>query len=305
MTKPSDGTPTRVLAADDSPLMRKLLDHALRKLGYEPVIVSDGDEALGALSREDGPRIALLDWEMPRMSGPEVCRLLRDRGRDDYVYAILLTANEHVGAAADGLAAGADDYLAKPFSTHELEARLRSGQRIVDAWHAMRVHGSRDPVTSLWDAPAMTSALERECARARREGSDLTSILVQLDAPAETGPHDERADDPRLLAEAASRLTSGVRAYDIVGRLEDGVFLVLILGCPPDAAAERARQLGEAVGGRDFAIGGSARRRTASVGWITASPGHPRSAEEQLSATRAALARAKAEGGNRASSGVA
>jgi DNA-binding response OmpR family regulator len=121
----------RVLIAEDDLLPRRMLRGALAGWGYEVVEATDGTQAWQVLQGPDAPRLAVLDWMMPGLDGPEVCRRLRERPTAEPTYVLLLTAR---GAKADvvaGLRAGANDYLTKPFDREELEARLRVGQTVV------------------------------------------------------------------------------------------------------------------------------------------------------------------------------
>jgi len=124
----------RVLIAEDDALSRRLLQSNLDHAGHEVLTTCDGAEAWEALRTEDGPRLAVLDWMMPRMDGVEVCRRVRGAGRNDYVYLILLTARSQPEDRVEGFEAGADDYLTKPFDSAELRSRVAVGARIL-TWH--------------------------------------------------------------------------------------------------------------------------------------------------------------------------
>jgi DNA-binding response OmpR family regulator len=122
---------TRILIADDDLITRRLLQKTLERAGYEVEAVENGHMALEALSSEIGPRLALLDWLMPGLNGPEVCREIRRHSEYPYIYIILLTAKAAKVDVVKGLEAGADDYITKPCDAEELKARLRSGERIL------------------------------------------------------------------------------------------------------------------------------------------------------------------------------
>jgi DNA-binding response OmpR family regulator len=122
----------RVLLAEDSAVVRVLLKQVLTKWGYEVVFAEDGEAAWAVLERADSPRIALLDWMMPGPAGLEVCQRVRKAAREPRVYIILLTGKDEQEDVVRGLTAGADDYLRKPFDNVELEARMRTGRRIVE-----------------------------------------------------------------------------------------------------------------------------------------------------------------------------
>jgi DNA-binding response OmpR family regulator len=121
----------RILVAEDNGVSRYLLETHLKKWGHEPVPAVDGTAAWEMMQREDAPALAILDWMMPGLDGVEVCR--RARGRTDArpLYIILLTARADRQDTIDGLGAGADDYVTKPFDAAELRARVSVGVRVV------------------------------------------------------------------------------------------------------------------------------------------------------------------------------
>jgi putative two-component system response regulator len=120
----------KILIADDDPVSRALLEHTLVESGYEVRTAADGLEAFEQL-RTGNFRIVISDWEMPGLSGLELCRRVRGRGIGGYVYVILLTSRNRTEDIVAGLAAGADDFVTKPFEPAELCMRLRVGQRLI------------------------------------------------------------------------------------------------------------------------------------------------------------------------------
>jgi DNA-binding response OmpR family regulator len=121
----------RVLVADDDLVTRRLLESTLQSCGYEVVTAIDGDEALRILLADPHPDLALLDWQMPVMDGPEVCRSVRATLENVPLHLVLLTSVVGSGNVIQGLRSGADDYITKPFNRDELRARLDVGRRIV------------------------------------------------------------------------------------------------------------------------------------------------------------------------------
>ncbi len=131
----------KVLIADDNTISCRALANNIDKWGYEVVTARNGQEAWEAVNEKHGThkngsiRIALLDWEMPKINGIELCQRIRGRRRvhsRDYVYIILMTGRDHQEDILQGLAAGADDYMTKPFDYVELKIRLQNGERIHD-----------------------------------------------------------------------------------------------------------------------------------------------------------------------------
>jgi phosphoserine phosphatase RsbU/P len=122
----------RVLVAEDDPVSARGLHGLMRSWGYDVVPAADGQAALAVLAAIDAPKLALLDWMMPGLAGPEICRAVRGWHGGDAAYLILLTSrNSRIDIIA-GLDAGANDYLVKPFDPGELRARLHAGKRIIE-----------------------------------------------------------------------------------------------------------------------------------------------------------------------------
>lgn len=121
----------RVLIAEDDPDTRPLLQALLTKWGYEVVATADGTAALAELEGDDAPQLAILDVMMPGLDGIEVCRRVRQRPNPVPTYVMLLTAKTGKDTVVEGLQAGADDYITKPFDTNELRARVQVGTRIL------------------------------------------------------------------------------------------------------------------------------------------------------------------------------
>jgi DNA-binding response OmpR family regulator len=129
----------RILIAEDDPVSQQLLAAFLRKWEHEPVPCSTGPEAWEALRRPDAPRMAILDWMMPDLEGPQIVRLLREReaATREPTYVILLTALDGPSDIVEGFDAGADDYVTKPFHKDELRARVRVGARMLELRHRL------------------------------------------------------------------------------------------------------------------------------------------------------------------------
>lgn len=225
----------RILVAEDDPVSRRVLEVFLMKQGFEVVIASNGTDALEILEKEDAPRLALLDWMMPGMEGIQVCQRVRERNAQAYIYIILLTARSQKEDLLRGLDSGADDYLTKPFDPQELHARLRVGMRILDlqdsliaAREELRFRASHDALTGVANRATILEALRREHSRQMRTGGSFGIIMVDLD-------HFKKVNDTyghpcgdTVLQEAARRMTSSVRGYDVLGRYGGEEFLIVV-----------------------------------------------------------------------------
>lgn len=121
-----------ILIAEDDPTSRTLLKAVLQKGGHEVVAASDGAEAWRILQQPDAPRLALLDWMMPGLDGVTVVRKVRAVPTDRPPYLIMLTTRSERSDIIEGLDAGADDYLVKPWDPGELRARIGVGCRLLN-----------------------------------------------------------------------------------------------------------------------------------------------------------------------------
>ncbi len=123
-------TTAQVLLAEDDPLMQQLMTTVLEKLGYSVIAANDGQEAMQILESST-TNLVVSDWMMPNMDGIELCRRIRARPSEKYVYIILLTGRHDSSALVDGMEAGADDFLTKPPDLAELRVRLKAGERVL------------------------------------------------------------------------------------------------------------------------------------------------------------------------------
>jgi two-component system, cell cycle response regulator len=296
----------RILIADDDPVSCRLLDRLLNKWGYQVIAAHDGAEAWEVLQAERAPRVALLDWMMPGMDGLEVCRRVRARSSQPYVYIILLTANDKVGNVVEGLESGADDYLTKPFHPQELRARLRVGLRmlelesgLVEARESLRFKASHDALTSIWNRGAIIELLERELSRARRDGSSVGILLADID-------HFKRINDTRghlvgdeVLRAVTGRLRGEVRSYDAVGRYGGEEFLILLPGCDTPKLTAKAQQLVKIIERSSVETSTGPVPVTISIGGIASGDCRHAELSTLLRAADTALYRAKVSGRNR------
>jgi len=123
--------PKRILLAEDHYVSRHLLERNLSNWGFQVQGVGDGEAALAILEGENPPAIVLIDWQMPKMDGLEVCRRIRARAGQPFTYVLLLTAKNHKEEIATAMEAGVDEYVVKPFEPDELRARLKVARRVV------------------------------------------------------------------------------------------------------------------------------------------------------------------------------
>lgn len=276
--------PMKVLAAEDNPVFQSMLANMLTKWGYTPVVAHDGNEAWEALQQPDGPQLAILDWMMPGLNGVDICRGVRAAGREPYVYILLLTARTDSQDLVEGMEAGADDYLTKPFQAHELRVRLRAGRRILDlqqqllaAREALREQATHDGLTGLLNRNSILAILDKELARASRENTALSVLMVDLDRFKLINDTHGHAAGDAVLCEAAHRMRESVRNYDSVGRYGGEEFVIVLPGCDAQSAQAQAARVRQTFADAPFQTGSASLQATCSIGvsWRV----HPRANE--------------------------
>jgi eukaryotic-like serine/threonine-protein kinase len=138
------GHELKILVAEDNPVVLKGLLNFLHKWGYQPMAATTGDETWRLLEEDHEIRMAILDWNLPGMSGIQICQKLRIRLHGPYVYTIIFSARSSAEEQVMALDGGADDYLAKPAKPSILRARLGAGRRIIDT--ALKLAGNHAEV---------------------------------------------------------------------------------------------------------------------------------------------------------------
>jgi len=295
----------RILLADDELMSRRLLQKTLERAGYEVTAVENGRLAADQLCPMDGPRLALLDWVMPELDGPGVCREVRKRKEQSYVYMVLLTSRESKEDVVAGLESGADDYLTKPFDPEELKARLRTGLRILDledrlveAREQMRFQATHDGLTTLWNRGVILDLLGRELARSAREGVCTAVLICDLDHFKDVNDTYGHPAGDEVLKETAKRLLSSVRSYDFVGRYGGEEFLVVLNNCNPAYGFARAEEIRKAIAQRPVQTSVGPVPITMSLGLLLSQDWGRRPVQELLQEADKALYAAKEAGRN-------
>jgi two-component system cell cycle response regulator len=177
----------KVLVADDSPLYRKLVEQALSHERYSVLFANDGRRAVDLFS-EHHPPLVITDWMMPDISGIELCERVRRDFPTFYTYIIILTAMTDIDKIVSGLAAGADDYLTKPFHAEELLARVGVGRRVVDLHRQIEEQNRlleelavTDALTGLPNRRAVDAWVTRQLHAAARHDFPLWIAMADLD----------------------------------------------------------------------------------------------------------------------------
>jgi diguanylate cyclase (GGDEF)-like protein len=238
----------KVLIAEDDPVSSLVLTKTLTKWGHEVVATKNGSEAWRALQEEDAPRVAILDWMMPAIGGPELCRKIRQEPTTSAAYIILLTALNRKEHLLEGLEAGADDYITKPFDRQELRVRLQAGVRIVElqtnltqrvqeletaiierkkAEEALRQLTLTDELTGLYNYRGFSTLAAHQIKAYRR--ADETSVLIYADMDGLKQINDTfgHSEGSLAIVNVAQLLRQTFRESDIIGRLGGDEFAIL------------------------------------------------------------------------------
>ena len=299
----------RVLVVDDDSLSRRILTQVLASAGYEVESAVDGQDALGKI-RSHRPDVVVTDWQMPRMDGLTLCRILKGTEETRFTHVLMLSTRGETEAKVTGLETGADDYLVKPVEPIELKARVRVGLRLQRALFDLAAKNEileklalTDPLTGLANRRAFQEALEAEVARVGRHGRPASLLFLDLDHFKAVNDSHGHAVGDEVLAGFSRVLRRGCRKGDLAARFGGEEFSILLPTTgrfPASLVAERIRKATEALPlGRMHPV-----QVTVSIGVAsTEELPEPREAAELLRRADAALYRAKTEGRNRVVAG--
>jgi len=281
-----DQTPTRILLVDDDVRMLKLIAHKLRKEGYEISTADSSEEGL-KMALDLRPQLVITDWMMPGMTGIKLCETLRESEAGRKMYVLIVTAREDDEQVVEAFAAGADDYIVKPFNPRILLARVRAGQRMVrmrervEAAERVRLRQLAELgiLTRKLRAAAMTDALtelpnrryamkrlKQEWDSSLRVGRPLSLVMADIDHfKLVNDNHGHDAGDA-VLKEVATTLQAMGRSGDILCRLGGEEFLSINVACTETEAAQGAERLRRAIEDHEFEHPSFGGRVTVSFG---------------------------------------
>ena len=300
----SHSRPT-IVVADDDPIFRRLIQKRLQDWGYKVTAVDNGEEAWKILE-EPGkfPTLAILDWLMPGIDGIELCRRIRAKQQDSYQYILLISGKDDKENIVEGLDAGADDYLTKPFDVGELRARVRAGIRVLSLQHhllnaqeELRYQATHDALTGVWSRGAVLDLLTCELRRGARSEVSTGVLMIDVDHFKHINDAHGHLVGDAVLKEVAARTAHAMRSYDFVGRYGGEEFIALLSNCSAEDLRTVAERTCRAVSEAPVTVRSAAVHVTVSVGGFIARNGS--SDMDLLAAADSALYEAKQMGRNR------
>ncbi len=266
--------PIRVLVADDSAVSRKLVEQTLSEKQYSLVFAKSGRETVD-LFAEYHPALVIVDWIMPDLSGIEICKHIRSKTQASYTYIILLTGKSEKDSVVEGLAAGADDYLTKPFHPEELIARVGVGLRIMELQREIEVKNAilqelalTDPLTSLPNRRGIEDWAARQLNGAARYGFSFWVALADLDHfKTVNDAHGHDAGDT-VLKRFSQILKKKSRRSDICGRIGGEEFLFVLTHATKEDALRVIDSIRAEFEATKFNFNGNSLTVTASFGLV-------------------------------------
>jgi two-component system, cell cycle response regulator len=289
-----------ILLVEDSVIDRHQIAGYLEEWGLDFQAVGHGGEAWERLQKPDAPDLLLLDWMLPGIDGIDLCRKIRNLGTDGkYYYTVMLTAKDRKQDLLAAMAAGADDYLAKPVDPSELKARILVGKRILDLHNSLRFAATHDFLTALMNRAEILAGLNRELARSQRTGQPVAIILADIDHFKRINDSLGHAAGDEALKDVARRLKADLRPYDLAGRYGGEEFLLILPTCPLTAATHRAEQVRLSLAKGPVVTPFGTFPLTLSLGVTVCVPDAKIQLEELLRHADEALYRAKQMGRNR------
>ena len=294
----------KILLAEDSAVYRHLISGHLKEWDFDLVTAKDGAAAWKLLQEPDAPTLVLLDWVLPEIEGIELCpRIRKATVQGGYTYIVLLTGKDGKNDLLEGMQAGADDYLVKPFEPLELKARLFAGKRILDlhrelveARESLRTAATYDFLTRLLNRGEIVALLNRELIRGKRESRPVGIVLADIDHFKSINDSFGHLAGDAVLTEVAKRLKSDLRTYDGAGRYGGEEFLLVLPGCDLTTIVRRANEIRQLVSAEEIQTINGAMRVTISMRAAAAECDKNTSVETLLNDIDASLYRDK-EGG--------
>jgi two-component system cell cycle response regulator len=304
MSKKSDNIRRKILAVDDDPESLRIVKKALEWEGYMMETAKSGEEAITKIMKWS-PHLVLLDVSMPGLDGIQTLQFLRSS--TDYVSTIFLSAQSNPEHIVQGLDAGADDYICKPFVPVELLARIRCHLRIKDIRDELtRANGrlkelvDTDDLTGLFNMRSLYEKLDYELERASRYNRSVAVIMMDMDYFKSVNDENDHLFGSFVLSQVGKLIRENMRKVDFAARYGGDEFLIVLTEINPEGALVFAERLKKLIEGWVFKNDQHEKKLTASIGLAITPPGSKEvDARSIVRAADRALYKAKDSGRNR------
>jgi len=260
----------QVIIADDDRLSRRVLEDRCREWGFEVLTAVDGNQAWELFTEQDAPRIFLLDWVMPGINGIDLCAKIRNSSQTSYSYIVILTAHNNADNVIQGLEAGADDYISKPFNNNELRCRLNIGKRILELEDNILRMANIDYLTGLYNRRYFFQRMECELSRCRRENRPMGVLLLDIDNFKVVNDTYGHAAGDHVLTRLAGVLHRCCRDYDLVGRFGGEEFIICLPGANQEETFSIAERTRKQIAEESFNCTDATFTITVSIGCVSA-----------------------------------
>lgn len=243
----------KILIAEDELISRRLLQKTLEEWGHEVLSSENGNEAWDVFQKEN-VKLVIADWMMPEMDGIELCRAIRTSESSGYVYFILLTGKDKKVDIVNGLDAGADDYVTKPFERDELKVRLRAGERIINLEKELTEKNKileelslMDPLMGIGNRRSFYNTIEKMHDRAVRYGQGYGIIMCDVDFFKTYNDTYGHLLGDQVLKSVAKSVRLSCRTSDEIFRYGGEEIIVLLPGQDCDSTTLVAKRVREGI----------------------------------------------------------
>lgn len=283
----------RILSVEDDPDCGRVIEESLRSVGHTVKVIHSPALLLEELARFR-PELLLLDWDLPDVNGYDLARIIRSDARHERMPIVFCTSRSERYDRRAASRAGADDFVAKPFTPEEL---IEAVDTHLTRYRALRRRMDHDALTDLLNRAASVAAIDDLLAGARERGTGVLVAIVDLDHFKSVNDDFGHPTGDRVLREMAAHLRSSLRAFDVAGRLGGEEFVVAMEGPTLEPLAQKLDDTRKSVSIRVERSGVPSRGITFSAGvaWF---PEHGTQAPELLKQADLALYRAKEAGRN-------
>lgn len=299
VVRPADPTRPRprVLLAEDNPTTRKLMSVWLESSGYTVVQAENGSIAWDA-AQYDCPPIVVTDWNMPQMSGLDLCKYIRQAHDPDKVYLLIATSRDEGGDLHEAMEAGANDFLSKPIRQDEFLARIQNAENSLRELQNRRAMADSDPLTGLLNRRAFLAQAQRVLEDSRSQLTAVSCVMLDVDQFKKYNDDYGHAVGDEVLRIVADCLRRETRESDLSCRLGGDEFCVLLSGASENDAYEIAERIRQRIAQQSAQLQQQSLAIHSTLS-VTAWAPNVETIEELLDITDRVLLIGKADGRNR------